>query len=1032
MNLKKLPLRRRIQLLAVAPAALLTGVFLVAILVVRLRTSQEVHETVAAQSAETLDRAALDLRLVCETAHAELQRQVAAALRVAEDVARRQGGIAAGQPAVTWRAINQFDKSATEVTLPRVLAGRDWLGQNADPASPTPVVDEITRLSGAAATVFQRMNERGDMLRVATTVRSKEGRRGVGSFIPATQPDGQPNPVVSRVLRGERFEGRAFVVDAWYLTAYQPLRDAAGQVTGMLFVGVREDSLASIRKAVIETRIGRTGTVHVLGGKGAQRGTLIVAPPPRAEGENLLEATDASGKAHVRAVVERALLLAPGAVARESYLAPAEGGGTRERVLSFAYYAPWDWIIVAEMDHAEAVMAGAAVAGSLSWTALGVLLASLLLLGAAAWTARRAAAAMAAPVEQLAEAAARLAAGDIRAALPPGGDDEVGRLADAFRGTVGYVAEAAAAARAMARGDLSAELRPRSAEDELTRSFQAAQAELRRLVAATGGLGAAAAAGRLDERAEAGRFGGAYREVVERINGALDALTAPLRTSAGYFERIARGDVPDRLAAGWRGEFAVVEASLNRCIDAIRALVADAEALSAAAVAGRLDVRADAGRHGGQFRAVVEGVNATLDAVVGPLRTAAGQLDRLSRGDLPATDGARWAGDFAAVQESLARCVAAVRALISDADALSTAAVEGRLATRADAARHPGEFRRVMDGVNRTLDAVLAPVEEARGVPERLAARDLTARARGTFAGDHARLAEALNATGAALHEAVGQVAETARQVSAATGEIAASAQGVASGASEQAGALEETTRSLAEMRQLTSHTAEAADHASGLAGEAHGAAAAGAEAVTRMGGAMAEVRTAAERTAAIIKDINDVAFQTNLLALNAAVEAARAGDAGRGFAVVADEVRSLALRSKQAAGRTETLIKESVRQAEAGTAVAREVAERLGQIGQAVEKVSAVVSEIRGSARAQTGGIDAVRAALERMDKVTQQNAASAEETSAAVAELSGQAGELADLTAQFEVGAAGRPGLPPGPAAGLRARPAAPPSAG
>ncbi len=1021
----RLPLRRRILLLSIAPPVILTLVFLVAIAALRLRTGENVHETVGALAGEGLERTVRGLRLVCETAQAETQRQVTSALRVAQDVVLRQGGLGTGKGTVAWRAVNQADKSVVELSLPQVVAGKAWLGQNADPAVATPVVDEVTRLTGAAATVFQRMGERGDMLRVATSVRNKEGKRGVGTFIPAVQPDGKPNPVLAKVLRGERYEGRAFVVDAWYLTAYEPVKDADGLVTGMLFVGVREDSLAEIRRSIGATHIGKTGEVYVLGAKGAQAGTYLVPPAGRKEGERVLDEADAAGQAWARRVVEAAAALGPEAVGRAERLEPGEGGrAAQEHLLSFTYFAPWDWVIVAELEHEEAVAAATAVSTSLTWAALAVLALALALLAVTAWYARRSAVAMAGPVERLAQAADRLARGDIAVEIEAGGDDEVGRLAEAFRGTVGYVADVAGAARAMARGDLGAELRPRSEADELTRSFQAAQAVLRRLVAATAGLGSAAAAGRLDERADAAGFEGAYREVVERINGALDALVAPLRTSAGYFERIARGDVPERLAAGWHGEFAAVEESLNRCIDAIRALVADAEALSASAVQGRLDVRADPTRHGGQFRAVVEGVNATLDAVVGPVRAAAAQLDRLSRGDLPDAGGARWPGDFAAVQESLARCVAAVRALVADADALSRAAVEGRLATRSEAGRHPGEFRAVMDGVNRTLDAVVAPVEEARGVLERLAAHDLTARARGTFAGDHARLAEALNATGAALHDAVGQVAAAAAQVSTSTAEIADSSQAVASGAAEQAAALDETTRALGEMGAQTRHTTEAADQAGRLSSEAHDAATKGTDAVVRMNTAMDEVRSATERTAAIIKDINDIAFQTNLLALNAAVEAARAGDAGRGFAVVADEVRSLAQRSKQASGRTEALIKESLAQAEAGTGVSREVADRFGQIAQAVEKVGAVVEEIRGSARAQTGGIETVRASLDKMDRVTQQNAASAEQTSSAVAELSGQAEDLAGLTARFQVeGGAARPAL----RAGRAARPSA-----
>ena len=99
-----------------------------------------------------------------------------------------------------------------------------------------------------------------------------------------------------------------------------------------------------------------------------------------------------------------------------------------------------------------------------------------------------------------------------------------------------------------------------------------------------------------------------------------------------------------------------------------------------------------------------------------------------------------------------------------------------------------------MDGVNRTLDAVMAPINEAAGVLEQLAQRDLRARVTGQYQGDHARIKESVNATGEALHDALAQVAQAVNQVSSASTQIAASSQAVASGASEQAASLEETT----------------------------------------------------------------------------------------------------------------------------------------------------------------------------------------------------------------------------------------------
>ncbi|HUL58877.1 MAG TPA: methyl-accepting chemotaxis protein, partial [Anaeromyxobacteraceae bacterium] len=327
-------------------------------------------------------------------------------------------------------------------------------------------------------------------------------------------------------------------------------------------------------------------------------------------------------------------------------------------------------------------------------------------------------------------------------------------------------------------------------------------------------------------------------------------------------------------------------------------------------------------------------------------------------------------------------------------------------------------------GVNRTLEAVIGPVEEADRVLQQLARRDLRARVSGAYQGDHARIKDSTNATAQALHQALSQVAAAAGQVSSAAAQIAASSQGVASGASEQASVLEATTASLESVEGVTRRAAGDAQAADALARTARAAATEGAAAVEQMQGAMGKIRASAERTSQIIKDINEIAFQTNLLALNAAVEAARAGEAGRGFAVVAEEVRSLALRAKEAAQKTEALIRESVRQAGEGEATSRQVSGRLSQIVDGVGKVSAIVSEIAAAAGRQTGGLDQVRQAVGEMDRVTQQNAASAEESSSAASELSAQAEELAAMVAGFQLdrgldgsgGAADRRALRPG----------------
>jgi methyl-accepting chemotaxis protein len=371
------------------------------------------------------------------------------------------------------------------------------------------------------------------------------------------------------------------------------------------------------------------------------------------------------------------------------------------------------------------------------------------------------------------------------------------------------------------------------------------------------------------------------------------------------------------------------------------------------------------------------------------------------------------------------RSIAAVSALVADATSLAGAAREGRLAVRADATRHQGEFRAIVDGLNRTLETVVGPLSEATAALEQLAARDLRTRIASDHPGDYAKLKQAFNATADALHDALAQAAESAGQVSAASNEIAGASQSVANGASEQAAALEETSSQLESMTSMTRQSADHAQQANTLARSARDAAEQGATAMEQMAGAMGRIKASAEGTSQIIRDINEIAFQTNLLALNAAVEAARAGDAGRGFAVVAEEVRALALRSKEAAQKTEGLIRESVRETEAGVGTAQDVQDKLQQIQGSVAKVTDIVAEIAASAKEQSAGIDQVSRAVSEMDKVTQQNAANSEQSSSAAAELSGQAAELASIVAAFRLHASARDLAVPLPAP---ARPPAP----
>ncbi|MEK7392164.1 MAG: methyl-accepting chemotaxis protein [Fibrobacterota bacterium] len=320
---------------------------------------------------------------------------------------------------------------------------------------------------------------------------------------------------------------------------------------------------------------------------------------------------------------------------------------------------------------------------------------------------------------------------------------------------------------------------------------------------------------------------------------------------------------------------------------------------------------------------------------------------------------------------------------------------------------------------------MIGPVNEAAQVLEKVAARDLTARMLGNYAGDLAKIKNSLNLAVENLETAMGQVGEATQQVASASGQISSGSQSLAQGANEQASSLEEVSASLEEMSSMTRQNADNALAAKNLAGEADGNAKTGTEAMARMSRSINRIKESSDQTAKIVKTIDEIAMQTNLLALNAAVEAARAGEAGRGFAVVAEEVRNLAQRSAQAAKNTADMIGESVKNAEEGVKISDEVSVSFEKIAQSSKKVNDLIAEIAAASKEQSTGIKEVNDAVGQMDKVTQQNAANAEESASASEELSSQAQELQAMVAQFRISGgttrpktiahAKRPALPP-----------------
>lgn len=296
-------------------------------------------------------------------------------------------------------------------------------------------------------------------------------------------------------------------------------------------------------------------------------------------------------------------------------------------------------------------------------------------------------------------------------------------------------------------------------------------------------------------------------------------------------------------------------------------------------------------------------------------------------------------------------------------------------------------------------------VDELAQAMDALAAGDMTYRIETPLAPEYESLRTGFNNSITGLSEIMSSVSGTASSVHSGASEIRAASDDLALRTEQQAASLEETSAAMNQVTSMVRDTAKGAAEVHRSIDEAHREASEGGVVVKRAVGAMGAIEKSANEITQIINVIDGIAFQTNLLALNAGVEAARAGDAGKGFAVVANEVRALAQRSADAAKDIKGLITTSAEQVSAGVSLVGETGTLLDRIVTRIGDISGMITTISQSAETQATNLQQVNGAVGEMDKMTQQNAAMVEQSTAAARSLASEAEALADVVARFKL---------------------------
>lgn len=345
----KCNLRKKLVLLAIILTVIPFAVILFTVFQQNAKISTIVEEKSLDLAYGDLDHIVENLYTLADSHQEVTQKNISSALNVAEELLKHAGGVFVDSTEqVSWTAVNQYTKNQSNVSLPKMMFGDQWFGQVSRKSETAPLVDNVQKLLDVTCTVFQKVNNNGDMLRIATNVIKKDGTRAIGTYIPAVNPDGKSNPVVSKVLRGETYLGRAFVVDRWYITAYKPLLNYNKEVIGILYVGIPQENVKSLRAAILEMKIGTHGFVTVVDGTG----NYVISKDGQEDGKSVLDMKDSKGAFYMKEIIEKAEASASGET-NISKFHTVEGGSEIAVVADFVYFKPWDWVIIAEAQEQE-------------------------------------------------------------------------------------------------------------------------------------------------------------------------------------------------------------------------------------------------------------------------------------------------------------------------------------------------------------------------------------------------------------------------------------------------------------------------------------------------------------------------------------------------------------------------------------------------------------------------------------------------------------------------------------------------------
>ena len=479
----------------------------------------------------------------------------------------------------------------------------------------------------------------------------------------------------------------------------------------------------------------------------------------------------------------------------------------------------------------------------------------------------------------------------------------------------------------------------------------------------------------------------------------------------GDIERIANqiadGQLQQNTTQGHLSGILAAMVSMQQKLDQV--ITRDIQNIVNAARDGDLSQRIELSDKSGFYRSLSEGMNDLVAASESIIQDTGQVFAALSRGDLDHKIENDYHGSFDRLKQDANATIDKLKQVIQhDIQHLVDAAANGDLSQRIDLSDKQGFFQDMSAGINQLLDSIESIFNEASSSMRAIADGDLTRPLTSHYSGQFEALKDSINSTIRKLDQTIIGLRDSSSIISSTASEISDGNNSLSARTEHQASALEQTAASMEQLTSTVKNNADNTNQADQLADTAKQTALKGGEVMQQASLAMEEINQSSQKIAEIIGVIDEIAFQTNLLALNASVEAARAGEQGRGFAVVATEVRNLAGRSATAAREIKELINDSVSKVEIGVQLVEQSTRNQQEIVESINRVGSIIGEISTASREQSDGIEQINVAITSMDDTTQQNAALAEQTSAAAISLSEQTADMSQMMEFFRVSAA------------------------